>query len=240
MSLVRSRRRFFGHGLPGLEPAALEGKLVVIEGSDGVGRSTHIQLLREWFEVRGHAVVETGWTRSKLMSKTIAAAKAGHSLNRLTFALLYATDFADRLEHEVIPALKSGFIVLADRYVYTAFARARVRGLDPLWIRNLFGFAPVPDLVFHLRLDVATLVKRVLGAKGLDYWESGADLYPGLDLYDAFRRYQARLLREYDRLGVEYGFRRVSARPSPERVQAELRRLIEAELFVPAEPGLKP
>src|SRR5512146_2574006 len=134
-------RAFVGRGLPYMNVGGLQGRLIVVEGSDGVGRTTQIQLLRNWLEVEGLATVETGWTRSPLVQKTIDLAKEGHTMNLLTLNLLYATDFADRLEHEIIPALRAGFIVVADRYIYTAFARAIVRGADPQWIRNIFGFA---------------------------------------------------------------------------------------------------
>jgi len=115
---------YFGDGLTYLNPSDLKGKLIAIEGTDGVGRSTQIALLREWLEVQGYGVIETGWTRSELMSPTIDLAKSSNTLNKLTFVLLYATDFADRLEKEIIPALKAGFIVLSDRYIFTALARA--------------------------------------------------------------------------------------------------------------------
>ncbi len=128
--------------------------MIVIEGTDGVGRSTQIEQLKPWLEVQGHAVVTTGWTRSPLLSETINEAKAGHELNVTTFSLLYAADFADRLENEIIPAMQAGFVVLADRYMYTAFARNTVMGADPAWTRSLFGFALVPDLVLYLRIDV--------------------------------------------------------------------------------------
>ena len=174
------------------------GKIIAIEGTDGVGRSTQIRLLREWLEVQGYGVIETGWTRSVLMQPTIDLAKASNTLNKLTFVLLYATDFADRLEKEIIPALKAGFIVLADRYIFTALARARVRGVDRAYLRNLYGFAIAPHLVFYLKLDVDTLIRRVLSAGGMDFWESGMDMKLGDDIYDSFRTYQTKLLREYN------------------------------------------
>ena len=133
--------QYFGDGLTNLNPSDLKGKLIAIEGTDGVGRSTHIEMLQEWLEVQGYGVVTTGWTRSNLMSKTIEMAKEGNILDRWSFSLLYATDFADRLEHEIIPALRSGFIVLADRYIYTAFARDFVRSANRQWVRDVFGFA---------------------------------------------------------------------------------------------------
>src|SRR5207245_9956189 len=133
------------------------GKLIAVEGTDGVGRPTQIQLLREGLEVRGYGVVETGWTRSELMQPTIDLAKSSNTLNKLTFVLLYATDFADRLEKEIIPALKAGFVVLSDRYVFTALARAGVRGVDRPWLRNLYGIAIAPPLVFYLKIDMENL-----------------------------------------------------------------------------------
>ena len=132
---------YYGHGIPYLPIQGYPGKIIAIEGTDGVGRSTQIALLREWLEVQGYGVIETGWTRSELMSPTIDLAKQSNTLNKLTFVLLYATDFADRLEKEIIPALKAGFIVLSDRYIFTAMARAGVRGVDRQWIRQLYGFA---------------------------------------------------------------------------------------------------
>ena len=156
----RRRRRhagpYYGHGLPYLPIDGYPGKIIAIEGTDGVGRSTQIRLLREWLEVQGYGVIETGWTRSELMQPTIELAKASNTLNKLTFVLLYACDFADRLEKEIIPALKAGFIVLADRYIYTAIARAGVRGVDRTWMRSLYGFAIAPHLVFYLKIDEKT------------------------------------------------------------------------------------
>jgi dTMP kinase len=129
--------RYYGHGLPYVPIDQYPGKIIAIEGTDGVGRSTQIRLLREWLEVQGYGVVETGWTRSALMQPTIELAKASNTLNKLTFVLLYATDFADRLEKEIIPALKAGFVVLSDRYIFSALARAGVRGVERAWLRSL-------------------------------------------------------------------------------------------------------
>src|SRR5271169_4894472 len=157
--------RYYSRGIPYLPIDGYPGKLIAIEGTDGVGRSTQIQLLREWLEVKGYGVVETGWTRSPLMQPTIELAKASNTLNKLTFVLLYATDFADRLEKEIIPALKAGFIVLSDRYIFTALARAGVRGVDRPWLRSLYGFAIAPHLVFYLNIDVKTLIGRVLESR---------------------------------------------------------------------------
>ena len=215
--------RYFGDGLTNLNPSDLKGKLLAIEGTDGVGRSTHIEMLQEWLEVQGYGVITTGWTRSNLMSKTIEVAKAGNILDRWSLSLLYATDFADRLEHQIIPALRSGFVVLADRYIYTAFARDFVRSGDRGWIRDTFGFALIPDLVCYLRIDVETLALRVIETTGMSYWESGMDLRLGNDLYDSFKKYQSLLIEEFDKMAEEFHFDVVDARKSPEEIQEELR-----------------
>jgi dTMP kinase len=221
---------YYGNPIPYLPIDDYPGKIIALEGTDGVGRSTQIRLLREWLEVQGYGVIETGWTRSDLMAPTIELAKSSNTLNKLTFQLLYATDFADRLEKEIIPALKAGFIVLSDRYIYTAMARAGVRGVDKTWIRNLYGFAIVPHLVFYLRIDEKTLIRRVLQSRGMDYWESGMDLKLGDDIYESFRAYQRSLLKEYTSMADEYHFRVLDARRKIEVLQEELRRQIGAFL----------
>jgi len=230
---------FYGSGLPYVEMGSYPGKIIALEGTDGVGRSTQIRLLREWLEVQGYGVVETGWTRSVLMQPTIELAKSSNTLNKLTFVLLYATDFADRLEKEIIPALKAGFVVLADRYIFTALARARVRGVDRAYLRNLYGFALAPHLVFYLRIDVDTLIARVLQSGGMDFWESGMDMKLGDDIYESFRTYQTKLLREYNALADEFGFRTLDARQPIDRIQQELRRQI-GPFLAPDEPETAP
>jgi dTMP kinase len=212
--------------MPYLAKKRLPGHLIAIEGTDGVGRSAQIELLRPWLELEGYAVSNTGWTRSPLLSETINEAKAGHRLTVTTFSLLYAADFADRLEHEILPALQAGFIVIADRYMYTAFARNFVMGADPQWTREVFGMALVPDLVLYLDIDVDSLIPRVIMGKGMDYWESGMHLALGTDLFDSFERYQSRLIDEYRRLSREFGFVSVDARLPIEELQGELRQHI--------------
>jgi dTMP kinase len=229
---------YYGHGLPYLSLGQYPGKIIAIEGTDGVGRSTQIKLLREWLEVRGYGVVETGWTRSMLMRPTIDLAKASNTLNKLTFVLLYATDFADRLEKEVVPALKAGFVVLSDRYIFTALARAAVRGVDRAWLRSLYGFAIAPHRVFYLKVDVDTLTRRVLESGGMDYWESGMDMKHADDIYDSFRAYQNKLLREYNAMADEFGFKVLDARRRVDVIQEELRRNVET--FLTAEPERAP
>jgi dTMP kinase len=221
---------YYGNGIPYLPIDGYPGKIIAVEGTDGVGRSTQIRLLREWLEVQGYGVIETGWTRSELMQPTIELAKASNTLNKLTFVLLYATDFADRLEKEIIPALKAGFIVLSDRYIYTAMARAGVRGVDRTWMRNLYGFAIAPHLVFYLKIDEKALIRRVLQARGMDFWESGMDMKLGDDIYESFRAYQRSLLREYASMADEFGFRVLDAKRKVDVIQDELRRQIGAFL----------
>ncbi len=232
--------RYYGYGLPYVAVETYPGKIIAIEGTDGVGRTTQINLLHEWLEVQGYGVVETGWARSALMQPTIELAKTSNTLNKLTFVLLYATDFADRLEKEIIPALKAGFIVLSDRYIFSALARAGVRGVDRAWLRSLYGFAIAPHLVFYLKIDVDTLIRRVLPARGMDYWESGMDMKGGDDIYDSFRAYQGRLLREYSSMAEEFGFRVIDARRPVDVIQEDLRCQIRAFLSAIEAPAESP
>lgn len=230
-------RDTYGAVLPGMNLANLTGKLIVIEGTDGVGRSTQINLLKPWLEQQGRAVLDTGMTRSALAGKGIKQAKAGHTLGRVTLSLFYATDFADRLEEQIVPALRAGFVVLTDRYIYSLMARAMVRGIDAAWIRNAYSFALKPDAVFYLRIGVDDLIPRVVFSRGFDYWESGMDLHPGEDMYESFRRYQTALLAQFDVLAEEYGFEVVDAsadvRTVFERLRDGIARVLSGE---PREP----
>ena len=180
-------------------------------------------LLKNWLEVQGHAVVETGWAHSNLMARSIEMAKNGNMMDRMTFTLLYATDFADRFENQIIPAIKSGHIVLADRYIFTAFARDVVREPRPEWIRDLFSFALVPDLVVYLKVDLETLIPRVIEAGGMNYWEAGMDMTMGQDLFDSFVNYQSKLITEYDKLAKEFGFEVIDGRKSVDDIQEKIR-----------------
>jgi dTMP kinase len=222
-----ARFNFFGEGLPDIDLDELKGRLIVLEGTDGVGRSTHIGLLKQWLENHGHAVLDTGMTRSALAGKRLKQAKEGHTLGGITMSLFYATDFADRLEQEIIPALRAGFIVLTDRYIYSLMARAIVRGSDPDWLSEVYGFALRPDAVFYLRLGIDDLVTRVLQSTGFDYWESGRDLHMGEDMYDSFVRYQKWLLAEFDKMVETYGFEIVDASGSVEEVFENLRERVD-------------
>ena len=215
--------RFFGKGLPGIDPEELKGKLIVLEGTDGVGRSTHIGLLKQWLENNGHAVLDTAMTRSPLAGKRLRRAKEGHTLGGITMSLFYATDFADRLENEMIPALRAGFVVLTDRYIYSLMARAVVRGADPDWMRGVYGFALKPDAILYLRVKIDDLVTRVLQSTGFDYWESGMDLHMGEDMYDSFVEYQNRLLTQFDKMMDGDGFEVIDASRSIEDVFEDLK-----------------
>ncbi len=229
--------RFYGTPLPDVDLKPYPGKLIVIEGTDGVGRSTHIAELRTWLEAKGYAVADTGMTRSELAGRGIKEAKTGHTLGKLTMQLFYATDFADRLDNEIIPALKAGFIVLTDRYIYSAIARAVARGMDPEWVRDIYRIALVPDAIFYLRIDsISDLVLRLLETgKGFDYWESGMDVGFGEDFYDSFVAYQSKLLKEFDRMTSEYGFKVIRSSRSIARVSADLRRAIAAVIDAPSD-----
>jgi len=215
-------RETYGRLLPEMRLGDLAGKLIVIEGTDGAGRSTQIDLLKPWLEELGHAVVDTGMTRSPLAGEGIRRAKEGNNLGRATQALFYATDFVDRLENEIVPALRAGFIVLTDRYIYSLMARAIVRGMDPRWIRSIYSVALKPDAVFYLRLGIDQLLPRVVFSRGFDYWESGMDLYPGHDMFDSFCSYQSALLTEFDRLSAEFNFQMVDAAADARTVCAHL------------------
>jgi dTMP kinase len=241
--MSRKQTPFYGSGLPYVDVSEITGKLIVIEGTDGVGRSTQIEELKRWLEVKGYGVVTTGWTRSPLMGKAIEEAKSGHTLNINTFSLLYAADFADRLEHEIIPALRAGFVVLADRYVFTAFARSVVRGADRQWIRKVFGFALEPDAIFYMRIGIEDLIPRVINSttlqrryweeeqgEGLDYWESGMDLRLGDDFYDSFVEYQKSILKEFDKMTNEFHFHVIDAAHGFDEVNKELKQGILAVL----------
>jgi dTMP kinase len=226
---VRKRQplQFYSEPLPGVDLSELQGKLIVVEGPDAVGRSTQIALLRQWLEREGHAVLDTGMARSALAGKGIKMAKQGNTLGPITMTLFYATDFADRLENEIIPALRAGFVVLIDRYIFSIMARAIARGEDRRWIEQAAGFALAPHAVLYLRTDVEHLVSRVvLGRGAFDYWESGMDLRFGPDMYESFVRYQARLIKALDAMVAPYDFTVIDAAQPIDRIFRELQRHI--------------
>ena len=219
-------RETYGKLLPGMNLSDLSGKLIVVEGTDCAGRTTQINLLKTWLEEQGHAVLDTGMTRSPLAGDGIRRAKEGNNLGRVTQSLFYATDFVDRLENEIFPALRAGFVVLTDRYIYSLMARAIVRGMDAAWIRSIYSVALVPDAVIYLRISVDGLIPRVIFSRGFDYWESGMDVFPGQDMYESFRSYQTALLAEFDKLSVEYHFETVDASADVKTVFAELQKKV--------------
>ena len=226
-----ARRRFYGHGIPNVDLERLAGKLIVVEGADGSGRSTQIARLREWLEGCGHATVQVGLKRSTLVSEELDQAQNGNILSHTTLSLFYATDFADQLENIILPALKAGFMVLADRYIYTLMARDLVRGMDEAWLKNLYGIALVPDAVFYLNVSPEQLVQRNFAKnQALDYWESGMDLGLSREMFDSFLKYQALMAQQFKRLQAIYGFTIVDGDRSPEEINAELQQKIEAVL----------
>ena len=224
-------RCFYGHGIPGVEVTKLSGRLIVVEGADGSGRSTQIARVVQWLEGCGHATVQVGLKRSTLVSEELDQAKQGNILSRTTLSLFYATDFADQLENTILPALKAGLMVLADRYIYTLMARDLVRGMDEAWVKNLYGIALVPDAVFYLRVAPDHLVQRNFAKDyALDYWESGMDLGFSRDMFDSFMRYQALMARQFHRLQTAYGFHIIDGDRPPDEISHELQRKIEAVL----------
>jgi dTMP kinase len=215
--------QFYGDGIPGINPEELTGRLIVMEGADGSGRSTQMDILRDSLENKGHATVNVGLRRSTLVSDELREAKQGNVLGEITRSLFYATDFADQLENRIIPALKAGFIVLADRYIYTLMARDIVRGADRRWVRSLYGVALIPDLVVYVKVSPAQLVERNLQKNAtLDYWESGMDLGFSRDSFDSFIRYQRLIQKEFSLMQTEYGFTTVNGNLSIRAVSREI------------------
>lgn len=236
-------KRFYGQPPPGVEPSQLRGKLIVIEGLDGSGRSTQVAMLKDWLEGVGHAVTNVGLRRSTLVSKELDQAKQGHVLSPTTFSLFYATDFADQFENIIIPALRSGFVVLADRYIYTPMARDLIRGADPDWLESLYSIALIPDAVFYLRVSPKQLVQRNLDKEAtLDYWESGMDLGLHRDLLPSFVKYQRMLQAEFARMQERYGFVVINGNRSIRAIFRELqtRILRVLEDRSPDEPSQEP
>ena len=183
-----------------------EGLLIVIEGTDGSGKSTQLELLKRTIQDQSYGVIVSEWKTSRLIANVIDDAKERNLLNATTYSLLYAADFADRLENIIIPALKSGFIVLLDRYYYTALARDVVRGQNIEWVKNLYDYAPAPDLIFYLDMPVDVLLKRIIGTTGLDFYESGRDVGFSTDFYKSFEIYQNKCLEQYNRMKDIYKF----------------------------------
>ncbi len=225
-------KRFIKHLIPGVNPLDLKGRLIVIEGADGSGRSTQIRRLVDWLEAGGHATTQVGLKRSNLASEELDRAKHGNILNRTTLSLFYATDFADQLENIIVPSLRAGFIVLADRYIYTLMARDMVRGLDPDLVKSLYSIALQPDAVFYLKPPPEKLIQRnFMKNHTLDYWESGMDLGLSLDMFDSFVRYQQLMAGKFDELRRSWGFTTIDADQSMDALNREMRDKIERILL---------
>ncbi len=228
---AKNTRSFYGHGIPQIKPEQLIGKLIVVEGADGSGRSTQLVRLVDWLETNGHPTVQVGLKRSTLVSEELEKAQQGNILSRTTLSLFYATDFADQLENTIIPALKAGFIVLADRYIYTLMARDILRGMDEKWLKNLYGIAPEPDAVCYLTVEPNELVQRNLSKTAtLDYWESGMDLGLARDVFDCFLKYQTAMQATFHKMQKTYNFDIVDANRPSESITKELRKKISALL----------
>jgi dTMP kinase len=203
------------------------GRLIVVEGVDGSGKSTQIALLRQWLVSEGYTVFFSEWNSSPLVRQTTSRGKKKHLLTPTTFSLIHATDFADRTERDIIPPLKAGAIVLADRYIYTAFARDVARGVDPDWVRNLYQFAVKPTLAFYFRVPLDTSLQRILGGRaGIKYYEAGMDLGLHHDLHESFKIFQQRIMDEYDAMVGEYDLQVMDAMQPIQEQQRHMREIV--------------
>ncbi len=223
--------RCYGMPPPGVDLKELHGRLIVIEGADGSGRSTQIQVIREWLEGEGHPVVDFGLRRSTLVSAELSRAKGGNVLGHLTRSLFYATDFFDQMENIIVPALRAGFVVLCDRYIYTLMARDVVRGARPDWVENLYSIAIIPDVVFYLKVSPRILIERnFLKQPTLDHWESGMDLGLSNNMFESFIKYQRLIQREFASMQERYGFQVVDGNRSVMAISYQLKNGITALL----------
>lgn len=213
-------------------PHQYPGKLIIVEGIDGSGKSTQLLLLHKWLESEGHKVFFTEWNSSRLVKDTTKRGKKSKTLTPTTFSLLHATDFASRLYHDIMPPLKAGMLVLADRYVYTAFARDVVRGVSPEWVRKLYNFAVRPDMAFYFKVPIDVAISRLLGGtRGqFKYYEAGMDMNLSQDLTESFRIFQSRILGQYDKIVDEYGLITMDATKDIEAQQNEMRALVAEAL----------
>jgi dTMP kinase len=221
--------------LPGLDrltqPHSYSGKLIVVEGIDGSGKSTQLQLAKRYLEAKGLGVYFTEWNSADLVKKITKKGKKKMALTPMTFSLLHATDFAVRLVHNILPPLKAGMIVLADRYAYTAFARDVVRGCDPAWVRRVYGFAPRPDRAFYFNVPIDVSVNRLVqGRAKLKEYEAGMDLGLAADPVSCFRIFQGRILGEYGKIAAEFGLTEIDATQSIGEQQHIVRQLIDETL----------
>lgn len=207
------------------------GRLIIVEGIDGSGKSTQLQLLQKWLVNSNYKVFFTEWNSSALVNDTIKRGKKKNLLTPTTFSILHATDFADRLVHLIIPPLKAGMIVLADRYIYTAFARDVVRGVNREWVRNMYGFTVKPDLAFYFKVPIEVSLKRILsGRTSLKFHEAGMDLGLSEDPHVSFKLFQSQILEEYDKITEEYGMTVIDATLPIHEQQSQVREIVKAKL----------
>lgn len=207
------------------------GRLITVEGIDGSGKSTQLALLHRWLLGEGYPVRFSEWNSSALVKQITSRGKKKQILTPTTFCLTHAADFADRVEHDVIPALRSAGIVLSDRYIYTAFARDVVRGVDPQWVRRVYRFAVKPTLAFYFRVPLETALGRILGGRNaLKYYEAGMDLNLSDDLEESFKIFQSKILKQYDALVKEFGLIVIDATLPIEEQQARMRALVKEKL----------
>jgi len=228
-------KRFYIEPLPRCDFNNLSGKLIVLEGSDGSGRTTQIARIKAWLENKGYAVVNCELARSQLVGPELELARRGNVLGPTTLSLFYATDFMDQFENVIIPALRAGFIVLADRYFYTLMARDLVRGADPEWVQKIYGVTLVPDLVFYLNVTPRRLIeRRWQKASVMDYWESGMDMGLSRDWVSSFLIYQQRLRNVFLNLQKTYGFTIINGNKSVASITNDIVAQIESLLNTPA------
>jgi dTMP kinase len=210
------------------EPAELPGKLIAVEGLDGSGKSTQIYLVKRWLELEGYKVFFTEWNSSLLVRRSTKKGKKRHLLTPTTFALIHCTDFADRYERQILPMLHAGYIVVADRYIYTAFARDAARGCDRAWIRKLYSYARHPDVTFLFDAPLSVALTRIItGRPQLKFYEAGMDMGLSKDPFESFQIFQGRMYEEYQRMVGEYNFVRIDATRSPGMQQREVRDLLQ-------------
>jgi dTMP kinase len=215
------------------------GRLIVVEGIDGSGKSTQIALLSQWLRLRGYAVAFSEWNSSPLVHETTRRGKKKEMFTPTSFSLIHATDFADRMERYIIPLLKAGAVVCADRSAYTAFARDMVRGVDRAWVRNIYRFALQPDLAFYFKVPLEVALGRILGGRNaLKYYEAGMDLGLSRNIEESFRIFQGRILAEYESMIEEMGFHVIDATKSIESQQKEMRRVVLHKFGVMRPPGV--
>jgi dTMP kinase len=224
---------FFGEPLVGFDPSEITGTLVVIEGMDGSGRSTQIALLQEWLESEGFAVQTSGLRRSNLVGRDIDQLLARNAVTRLTLALMYATDFFDQVEHRIVPALRSGTVVLADRFIYTLIARGVVRGINRDYLSGLYAMALRPHLTFWLNVRPETAFAREFKkAQAISYWEAGRDMSLSHDLFWSFIRYQTMIKREFEVMAKKHSFIELDGEASVSSVNKQLRQRIGEQLGI--------